>query len=164
PHGAVLFVRRAEWAFPLRYEQVVRHRRRDVDVIVLNLLGRPWYRDQVGRLLRRRIPTGAGFPVGAELAKALLGSRPVWLDLAASVEMRQRVGFRQLGLVAEVHPSPDLTAAPVNEQLDLLDHRYHMGGLLTDPARLRFPNRSILKAYGIARLQVAGQLVAARRT
>jgi hypothetical protein len=163
PHGALLFVRSAEWQFPLRYEQIVRHRRPDIDVVVLNLLSRPWYREQMRRQLHQRVIAGSSMKVATELARSSLATRPVWLDLPASVEFRHSLGFRQLGLTAEVQPGPKITAAPIADQLDLLDRRYHNDGLFTDPARKRYPNRALLQTYVLARVQVAGQLVAARK-
>jgi hypothetical protein len=163
PQGALLIVRSAEWNFPLQYQQIVRHRRLDVDVVVLNLLSRPWYRQQVRRQLHHRVIAGSSLAVGAELARSSLGTRPVWLDLPASVELRHHLGFRQLGITAEVQPGSKITAAPVAVQLDLLDHRYHTAGLFTDDARRRYPNRSLLQSYVLARVQVAGELASARK-
>ena len=106
PQNAVLLTWGAERAFVLEEQQIVDHRRTDVEVIRLEQMNRPWYREQ----LNKRLGTNLGAPKsnelaeGAALATQLRASRPVFLDNAALYYVNAAVpdfGFRQRGLVEE---------------------------------------------------------------
>jgi hypothetical protein len=148
PSRAVLLVWGAERYFPLGYRQIAFGERRDVDVVVINQLNRPWYREQSERELGIDIPMPEETDsrrIGAALAPQLQMTRPVYLDFAASVELRHQLGFRLEGIVAKLQEGPPV-AAPSEELVQAMNS-YRKSGLYSHPSRLRFPNYRFLLPY-----------------
>ena len=83
PRGAAVFVSNSELADPLVYQQVVKHRRRDMLVVDMFALEYRWYREELERRLGRPLPPLLHDSVldAREVAKWLNSSRPVYMDL-----------------------------------------------------------------------------------
>jgi hypothetical protein len=154
PEDAVVFVWGAERMFPLIEAQVVDARRPDVDVVNANGLSRPWYREQVARMIGA--PVADEGETGVERAVALAGDverrRPVYLDAVAMRLLRNKLPFRAVGLVGDVGADAS-SAASSSERL--LGEVYDTGGVYDDPARARFPNRNVVFSYEQAHLELA---------
>ena len=106
PQNTALLTWDADRAFVLEEQQIVDNVRTDVEVIRLEQIRRPWYREQLSQRLGIQLgpPRGNEFEEGAALATQLRASRPVFLDNAALHYVHAAVpdfGFRQLGLVDE---------------------------------------------------------------
>jgi hypothetical protein len=148
PSRSVLIVWGAERYFPLGYRQIVFEERTDVDVVVINQLNRPWYREQSERALGVDIPMPKetdSRKIGAALARRLQSYRPVYLDVAASVELSRHLESSLEGLVARVEGGPTTPASP--DELVQALNSYRKTGLYSHPARLRFPNYQLLLPY-----------------
>jgi hypothetical protein len=151
PDDAVLLTNLLERNFALQYEQVVNHLRPDVDVVQVEKLPAGWYRDDVeehlGVELDDRYPNA--FEAGLALVDQLRGERPVYVDastLASFVAAREDLPYRALGLVAETLPAGEGQRLDAEAAAELLDG-YRLDGLFDDPARLRYPNRRMLRPY-----------------
>jgi hypothetical protein len=165
PKNSLLLTWVAERSFALEEQQIVDGRRTDIDVVRLEQLGQPWYREQLNKRLGTELPLrpkGNQLEEGGALATQLLGTRPVFLDHAGLYYVSRAVpdlGFRQRGLVAEVvegkgKQPPDLAA---------MDRLLGKGGELTlrgfdDPAADRWPNSDMLLAYAYALIDYGSAL------
>lgn len=166
PPRAVLLTWDAERSFPLLAAQVDGKRRRDVDVVLGELLLAPWYRDQLrarlGVALPER-PAGDWFDEAIALARRLQARRPVYADLVTLgfVGQRPGVGYRQAGLVARIEPgsSERVTEAGACERD--LQGRYRTEGLYAGDARRRWPNDRMLAVYAPAHVLCGSALLAA---
>lgn len=88
PPKTVLFVAGDNDTYPLWYAQQVEHRRRDVTVVTLPLLGAPWYVDE---LLRRDQMPG---PSPERIAAMARGQgRPVAVSLTVDADDRNRLAI-----------------------------------------------------------------------
>ena len=167
PQNAVLLTWGAERAFVLEEQQVVDHRRTDVQVVRLEQMNRPWYREQ----LNKRLGTNLGAPKsnelaeGAALATQLRASRPVFLDNAALYYVNAAVpdfGFRQRGLVEEAvdgkgKQEPDLAT------MDQLYKSTFVYSGFSDEAVHRWPNDLQMLAYTYSFLDYGSALGKAKR-
>jgi hypothetical protein len=97
PKRAVLFVAGDNDTYPLWYAQQVEHRRRDVTVVTLPLLGARWYADEQER---RFGLSGPDAPRIAAVARAQ--GRPVAAALTVDTEVRNQlaVSWTVIGIVA----------------------------------------------------------------
>jgi hypothetical protein len=104
PRNAALLVWGAELTQPLIYRQVVDHQRADVVVIAADGLSYGWYRDQLSRRLGRPLPNLDGNPIemAAQVAQAVSRFRPVYLDPQAAQTLQRFIGYRQVGLLAQL--------------------------------------------------------------
>ena len=88
PPRAVLFVSGDNDTYPLWYAQQVEHRRRDVTVVTLPLLGADWYRDELTR--RSQLPG----PSPDRIAAMARGEqRPVAVALTVDAEDRNQLAI-----------------------------------------------------------------------
>jgi hypothetical protein len=97
PQRAVLFVAGDNDTYPLWYTQQVEHRRRDVTIITLPLLGAPWY---AAEQQRRYGLEGPDAPTMAGVARRQ--GRPVAVAITVDAETRNQlaVSWTVIGLVA----------------------------------------------------------------
>jgi 4-amino-4-deoxy-L-arabinose transferase-like glycosyltransferase len=156
PQDSVVFVWAADRAFPLQYHQIVLGRRRDVEVVVADLLFRDWYRDEASRRLARPVNFPSGFTEStlSEFIEVVAAERPTYLDFKSHSLLR-RVNARLEGVTAQVSgvgQEPSVTELPQpsrpdpNALLATLDG-YRKRGLYSDPARLHFPSARYLEPY-----------------
>lgn len=174
PPDSVLLTNLLERSFSLEYAQVVLDIRPDVDLVQIEKLPASWYRSDVERRLGLTLgdsPRDA-FSTALVVADKLQGTRPVYYDASALVSLvaaRSDLGYRAVGLVAEALPTGEGQSYDASEAGRLLA-TYRLQGLFDHPARLRYPNRSMLVPYsatftdqGIA-LAKAGKYAEARRS
>lgn len=159
PRRAVLFTWRAERNFPLLAEQLADHRRPDVDVVLVEWILSPWYREQLSERVGLDLPdrtTRDWFDETVALAKELEGRRPVYLDLGAWSFVVDKLPARQEGLVARVLPDgqPGVDAAKTAAALQ----RSHVVGIYDAESRFDWPERTIVSVYSTAHLLLARQL------
>jgi 4-amino-4-deoxy-L-arabinose transferase-like glycosyltransferase len=158
PQDSVVFVWAADRAFPLQYQQIVRGERRDVEVIVADLLFRDWYREEISLRLARPVDFPSGFTERtlSEFIEQVAGGRPTYLDFKAHSLLRG-VGAGLEGLAARVSSDEQQSSQPEpNSLLGSLD-AYRKRGLYTDAARLHFPSARYLEPYaGIHTLAAQG--------
>jgi hypothetical protein len=105
PPGSVLFVAGDNDTYPLWYAQQVEHRRVDVTVVTMPLLGAPWYVAELAR--RSHLKAAPGLTDPAEIAADLARSaralgRPVAVALTVPEMDRSRLSqrWRVVGLSA----------------------------------------------------------------
>lgn len=157
PDDGVLLVYGAERAFPLWHHQIVLGRDVGVDVVIVNQLGREWYAEQVEQRLGQRVPAprgdGSAF---AEAVAALDAERPVLLDLAASVNLRNVLAFEPGGLVAEVVEGERPGPVPVGpEVFEKAMEGYAKDGIFSHPARRRWPSDQLVDLYAFVEVEAA---------
>lgn len=152
PRHAVLVSLVAERSFPIEYEQVVHHTRTDVQVVQIEALTASWYRDELTKTFGLDL-SGPGGPnaVALRLVDGLRGHRDVYYDYAAATALARRrpeLGFRKVGLVAEALPD-GVGQTYDGAKADRLFAHFRLGGIYDDPARLRWPNDSMLAVYAV---------------
>lgn len=151
PENAVLFVWGAERAFPLQYAQIVEGERPDVTIVYAEAVARPWYQEQLARELDDLTFTGGidPRPIAADLIRQSDETRPTFMDMRAVEMLKDRVGSRLRGLVAEPEGGRGRTALSAAElrELEKTVEGYATDGVYHDSYRRRFPNGRILRAY-----------------
>jgi hypothetical protein len=157
PHAAV-FSFGAELTQPLIYRQVVDHQRPDVVVVAADGLEYGWYRQQLSQRLAMRLPatTGKMIADAATTIRAIARVRPVYLDPQAAQTFASVLGYRPVGLLAQLAPGPgpaSVSAPGVVEQR-LLDAERQAG--FPDHNWSVWPNDYVSEAeYATAALHVA---------
>jgi hypothetical protein len=106
PHRAVLFILGAELTQPMIYRQVVYHDRPDVVVVAVDGLTAPWYREELSRRLGFQIPSPTGGLIAGttQIMDAVARSRPTFVDPQAGQALQKAIGYRPVGLVAQLVP------------------------------------------------------------
>lgn len=150
PEDAVLFVWGAERAFPLQYAQIVEGKRPDVTIVYAEAVARPWYQEQLGRELDLTFADGIDpRPIAADLIRQSDETRPTFMDMRALEMLRDHVGSRLRGLVAEPEGGRGRTQLDADELAEIEEtiEGYATDGVYHQPYRRRFPNGRILRAY-----------------
>ena len=150
PEDAVLFVWGAERAFPMQYAQIVEGERPDVTIVYAEAVARPWYQEQLARELDLTFPEGSDpRPIAGDLIRQSDESRPTFMDMRAIEMLRDHVGSRVRGIVAEpegLRGRAELTSEELREVEETIDS-YDLEGVYHDKYRLRFPNSRVLATY-----------------
>jgi hypothetical protein len=158
PRHAVVFSFDAELTQPLVYEQVVLHKRPDVLVVAADGLAYPWYRDEISRRLGRALPPIQGNSAidATSAVKAVLGTRPVYLDPVAVEALTGLVGYHWVGLLAQaVRGTAAVPSSPAAFYANLRLSERTAG--LPAPSWDLWPNILVTdSSYATAGLAVAG--------
>jgi hypothetical protein len=157
PHSA-LITWGEEFSWPLVYRQVVDHDRPDVAIISANSIPIGWASDE----LTRRYHLGDALrpaPVGIMLHRLidkLAETRRVYVDTVGMVSLKQVIGYRSEGLVAEVTdgtgPQGETNLAAIATRLEQSDRA---AGVITP--KLGFANRAVNYFYERAHIELAKQ-------
>jgi hypothetical protein len=133
PPNTVLFVAGDNDTYPLWYAQQVEHRRRDVTVITMPLLGAPWYPEEVERRthLLSGVLDGDDLELSARIAAAARRSgRPVAAAVTVPAEDRNRLGVNWTD-IGFVYLDDSGDEEPVDPAMDV------MPVISLDSARMR---------------------------
>ena len=154
PAGAVVLAGTASSSFPLRAAQAAGVRP-DVTVVAVDGLSAGWYRDQLDTRSDQVAPVGD--LTAADALDVVLDAEGVVLDHAAQSVLAERVAYQPTGLTAVVIAGPAGFVSPSDP--DALVARVaseaEASGIIADPARRRWPNDEITRAYAAPLLLVA---------
>jgi hypothetical protein len=159
PKNAVLITWNTQRSFPLLATQA-EGRRTDVTLVFGQQIVRPWYRRELSRRLGMKLsatPGGNWFHEMADVAHKLQATRPVYFDINAAILTRQLVGYRELGLVAELANGTGPQKPDLARWRQLVDS-YATSGLNNGKARRAWPNAGMLVVYGYAHADLAAWL------
>jgi hypothetical protein len=147
PANAVLFTDGWEFGQPIRYEQTVRHERRDVTILSDAEAKSPWYREE----LQQEAPAIAPAMdvsyvdyISQFLNHAMASGRPVYADMSALGLVQGASGLRLDGVVAQITPpgSGITLAQPIAAASQSLHRMQLADGWLNGVSR-RFADRSV---------------------
>lgn len=158
PEGAVVLAGSASSSFPLRAAQSA-GARPDVTVIAVDGLTAGWYREQLDDR-NSTLPDVAKLDANEAIKAILDGPSPVVLDHYAQLALAERAAYQPSGLTAAVLPDRPPGYVPPEDPAKVVaevEAEAEESGIITDPARRRWPNDEITRAYSGPLLLIAQQ-------